>query len=92
MTTDLALSVTRQGTLVALEVVTPLLAVGLIVGLVISVFQAATQIQESTLAFVPKLFAILGATALLGHWCLHKLVAFSLLMMTELGKLGGAQP
>ncbi|MDY6595883.1 flagellar biosynthetic protein FliQ, partial [Clostridioides difficile] len=49
----------------------------LVVGLLISVFQATTQIQEQTLTFVPKLIAILLVVAIGGSWMLHTLISFT---------------
>ncbi|MFL8467349.1 flagellar biosynthetic protein FliQ, partial [Clostridioides difficile] len=53
------------------------LIVSLVVGLLISVFQATTQIQEQTLTFVPKLIAILLVVAIGGSWMLHTLISFT---------------
>jgi len=55
----------------------PLLAVSLVVGLVVSLFQAITQIQEVTLTFVPKILGIILVVALLGPWMLQQLLAFT---------------
>ncbi len=54
-----------------------MLVLGLVVGLIISVFQATTQIQEQTLAFVPKIVAVLLALLLFGPWIITKLVDFT---------------
>ena len=56
----------RQGVLHVLMIASPLLIAALIVGLVIAILQATTSIQEQTLTFVPKIFAIMGMLALLG--------------------------
>jgi flagellar biosynthetic protein FliQ len=55
----------------------PMLAVGLLVGLVVSVLQASTQINEQTLSFVPKMAAVLVAGAVFGPWMLTQLVDFA---------------
>jgi flagellar biosynthetic protein FliQ len=55
----------------------PMLAVGLLVGLVVSVLQASTQINEQTLSFVPKMAAVLVAGAVFGPWMLAQLVDFA---------------
>lgn len=55
----------------------PLLAVALVVGLLVSIFQALTQINESTLSFIPKLFALGGAILVLGPWMLRVMVSFT---------------
>ena len=54
----------------------PILLVSLIVGLVISIFQTVTSIQEQTLTFVPKVLCVFGTMILLGHWMLNTMVSF----------------
>lgn len=56
----------------------PMLVVAMLVGLIIAIFQATTQIQEQTLAFVPKLFLILVIMLVLGPWLLNMMVEFTL--------------
>jgi flagellar biosynthetic protein FliQ len=70
------MSLVYQAMLVALKMAAPLLLVVLTVGLVISIFQAATQINEMTLAFVPKLLAAGVALVLLGPWLINTMVDF----------------
>jgi flagellar biosynthetic protein FliQ len=67
----------RQAMEVALMVSLPLLAVSLFVGIVVSVFQAATSIQEMTLTFVPKLIGFGVVLLFLGSWMLTTLVGFT---------------
>lgn len=55
----------------------PILAVSLIIGLLISIFQATTQIQEQTLSFVPKLISIAAVGLITGTWMLHTIVSFT---------------
>ncbi len=55
----------------------PLLAVALVVGLLVSIFQALTQINEATLSFIPKLFALCGALLILGPWMLRIMVTYT---------------
>jgi flagellar biosynthetic protein FliQ len=71
-----ALALARHGLEVALMVALPILSVGLFVGIVVSVFQAATQIQEMTLTFVPKILGVGAVIAMLGTWMLTQLVSF----------------
>jgi flagellar biosynthetic protein FliQ len=61
-------TILRGGILETLLLAAPLLLSALAVGLIVAILQAATSIQEQTLTFVPKLFVILGALALLGGW------------------------
>lgn len=55
----------------------PLLLVSLIIGLVISIFQTVTSIQEQTLTFVPKVLGIFAAIMLLGHWIMNNMVTYT---------------
>ena len=72
---------------VFLMVAGPLLAIGLVVGLVISILQATTQIQEQTLVFVPKLFAV-GLTLLgFGAWMLQVMGSFVLGLIYSMGNV-----
>ncbi len=61
----------------ALKVGLPLLLIGLAVGLVISVFQAITQIQEQTLTFIPKILATVAVLVIGGPWMLDQLLAYT---------------
>ena len=60
----------------AVMVAGPILIIALVIGLLVSVFQAATQIQEQTLTFVPKLIAIATILLVGGSWMLNKLVVY----------------
>lgn len=62
------MEILQGGLVVALKLTAPLLIVSIVVGLIIAIFQAATQIHEQTLTFVPKLFAIALVLLLLGSW------------------------
>ena len=73
MTPDSLLDLWRHALTVLIAVSAPFLVVGLAVGLVIAIFQTATQLQESVLTFVPKLAAAIVVIALAGHWMLDKL-------------------
>jgi len=59
------------------KVAAPMLIAGLVVGLVISVFQAVTQIQEQTLSFIPKVVALIAIVAIAGPWMLDTLVTWT---------------
>jgi len=81
------MSITYQAMLVALKMAAPLLMVVLLVGLIISIFQAATQINEMTLAFVPKLLAAGAALVLLGPWLITTMVEFIQTLMGMIPQL-----
>ena len=71
--TELAL----QTMMLAAKVAAPVLLTALLVGFLISLFQAATQIQEQTLSFVPKMIAVSIALLVTGNWVLNELVTFT---------------
>ena len=77
MTTQNVLDVLQDAFLVMLRVGAPVLIIALVIGLVVSILQATTQIQEQTLSFVPKLFAILLTLVLLGTFMLNTLMSFT---------------
>ena len=66
----------------------PVLGVSLLVGLLVSVFQAMTQIQEQTLSFIPKILAIVVVMLLLGPWMLNILTTYTVNLFTDLPRLG----
>ncbi len=76
MTAETVMTMAYQAMKIALALAGPLLLVTLIVGLIISVFQAATQINEMTLSFIPKLLAMCGVLVLLGPWLIELLVDY----------------
>lgn len=77
MTPESVLDIARQALHLTMLLSGPLLLSALAVGLLIGVFQAATQIQEMTLSFIPKLIALVFALLLAGPWMLHVLVDFT---------------
>jgi flagellar biosynthetic protein FliQ len=62
---------------VTIKVAAPMLVAGLVVGLVISIFQAVTQIQEQTLSFIPKIVALVAVVAIAGPWMLDTMVTWT---------------
>lgn len=77
---ETAIDLVRQVLLIAVKISAPILAIGVIVGLVISVLQSATQIQDQTVSFVPKIVAMLVAAALLIPWIVGEFVEFAAAM------------
>jgi flagellar biosynthetic protein FliQ len=77
MNTDVVISLATQAMNVAFKVAMPLLLAGLVVGLIVSVFQAVTQIQEQTLAFIPKIVAIAAVLVILGPWMLGQVLSYT---------------
>jgi flagellar biosynthetic protein FliQ len=80
----LILDIARDAVLVAFMLAGPLLAVAMAVGLMVSLFQAVTSIQEQTLSFVPKLFAVGIAFILLLSWMLQTLMKFTVELFVSL--------
>jgi flagellar biosynthetic protein FliQ len=89
MTIGFAVQLLRGGVLQTLLIAAPLLAIGMVVGLIVSIFQATTSIQEQTLSFVPKIIAILGALVLLGPWIMASMVQFTVRLLGKIPELGG---
>ena len=76
MDTGTVINIARQTVWIIVKTAVPVLLVSMIVGLVISLFQTLTSIQEQTLTFVPKLIAILLTLMLLGAWMLNQFTGF----------------
>lgn len=74
----------RGGVLQILMLATPVLGAALIVGLVVAILQAVTSIQEQTLTFVPKIFAILAVLALLGGWMFTSMREYTLHLFMQI--------
>jgi flagellar biosynthetic protein FliQ len=77
-----AADVAREALWIAVKISLPVLVVGLAVGLVISILQAATQVQESSISFLPKMLAIVLTLTLLMPWMLSVLVEYARRLMT----------
>jgi flagellar biosynthetic protein FliQ len=77
MNQDTVVSLATQAMKLALEVGGPMMLVGLVVGLVVSIFQAVTSIQEQSLSFIPKIVALAAILVILGPWMLDQLVTYA---------------
>ncbi|WP_199617983.1 flagellar biosynthesis protein FliQ [Paenibacillus alkalitolerans] len=77
MRSDTVIRIAGEAIYTVLMASAPMLVLALVVGLVISIFQATTQIQEQTLAFVPKILVVLLSVLFFGPWILSKLVDFT---------------
>lgn len=77
MNPEIAIDICRKAIETVLLASAPMLLIGLLIGLIISVFQAATQINEQTLTFVPKIIAVFVAMLLFGPWLIKLLVTFT---------------
>jgi flagellar biosynthetic protein FliQ len=77
MSNDLAIQIGRDALVMVMLVSAPMLGLGLLVGILVSIFQAITQIQEQTLSFVPKIVAVFVAVLLFGPWMLSLMVGYT---------------
>ena len=75
MTADVVIDIAREVVWVIVKTSAPLLIVSLVVGLVISIFQTITSIQEQTLTFVPKFIAVMAVLVLAGGWMLNNMAS-----------------
>ena len=89
MNQDVVVSLTMDAISVAMKIALPMLLVGLVVGLAVSIFQAVTQIQEQTLAFIPKILAIAGVLIVGGPWMLNQLLSYTTDLWSRIPSLIG---
>ena len=85
MTPEGLVAVMERTLITALQIGGPIVLSALVVGLIVSIFQAATQINEMTLSFIPKAFGIFGALLFAGHWMVN-------LMLEYITRLYGSIP
>lgn len=78
MNIDIVIDLSRAALKTILLIIAPVVGAGLLTGLLVAVFQATTQIQEQTLAFIPKILAVMIALAVFGPWMLNTIVDFVL--------------
>lgn len=76
MTVDEVVAIANEALYLVIKTAAPVLLVSLAIGLVISIFQTVTSIQEQTLTFVPKIVGVFVAIMLLGHWMLNEMTDF----------------
>jgi flagellar biosynthetic protein FliQ len=89
MTPQTVLTLAQQALWITALVAAPLLLTALVVGLAVSIFQAATQINEMTLSFIPKLLAMFAALVLAGPWMLAMLVDYVQRLFSSIPQLIG---
>ncbi|AEA58728.1 MULTISPECIES: flagellar biosynthesis protein FliQ [Burkholderia] len=88
MTPESVMTLGHQAMMIGLLLAAPLLLVALVVGLVVSLFQAATQINESTLSFIPKLLAIVVTMVIAGPWMLSTMLDYMRDILMHVATLG----
>ncbi len=88
MNEGVALSLAGEALWISLLVGGPILGISLVVGIVVSILQAVTQVNEQTLTFVPKLIGVFVGLLIFGPWMLETLVGFSATLFTGMGSYG----
>jgi len=86
---DTVVSLASQAMSLALKVAGPMLLAALVVGLVVSIFQAVTQIQEQSLSLIPKIIGVAGVIIVLGPWMLGQLVSYTSALFTAIPSMVG---
>lgn len=84
MSTGDAVQLAREAMMITLLLSAPMLGIGLLVGLIISVLQAVTQINEMTLSFIPKVLAVILAFVIFLPWLIRVMVDFTVRLLTKL--------
>ena len=85
MTVDAVMDITKQALFLIIKVSAPLLLISLVIGLIVSIFQTITSIQEQTLTFVPKILLVFIGMMLLGGWMLENLTSFITDLWSDFG-------
>ena len=89
MNQDTVVNLATQAMTLALEVAGPILILGLIIGLLVSIFQAVTSIQEQSLSFIPKIIGVAVLIVVLGPWMLDQLVTYAQNLYTSIPSMLG---
>ncbi|MET0380157.1 MAG: flagellar biosynthesis protein FliQ [Spongiibacteraceae bacterium] len=89
MSPDVIIDLFAQALMLVILMVSVLIVPGLIIGLIISTFQAATQINEQTLSFLPRLIVTIVALMMAGPWLLSKLIDFTNQLLSNLSQFVG---
>lgn len=89
MTVDIVMDITREALFLIIKVSLPVLLVSLCVGLVVSIFQTVTSIQEQTLTFVPKIVCVFLSLVLFGNWMMTAMVEFMTNLWSNFGMYMG---
>jgi flagellar biosynthesis protein FliQ len=89
MNQDTVVNLATQAMTLALKVAGPLLLAGLVIGLIVSIFQAVTQIQEQSLSFIPKIVGVAVLIVVLGPWMLSQLIGYAQNLWLSIPQLVG---
>jgi flagellar biosynthesis protein FliQ len=90
MNQDTVINLASQSMSLALKIAGPLLLVALVAGLVVSVMQAVTQIQEQSLTLIPKIVGIAAVVVVLGPWMLGQMIAYTTALYTSIPTMVGS--
>lgn len=88
MTPEFVINIGRQAIETTLMVAAPMLIAALVIGLIISIFQAATQINEQTMTFIPKIVGVFVTLLIFAPWILQKVSAFVIMIFAQLPNIG----
>lgn len=84
MTPEFVVSLAKEGVILTLIVSAPMLLLGLVVGLVISIFQAVTSISEMTLTFIPKIIAVFMGMLFFAPWMIEKMTSYTIKLINSI--------
>ena len=84
MTPEFVISFAKEGIILTLILSAPMLLLGLVVGLMVSIFQAVTSISEMTLTFIPKIVAVFMGMLFFAPWMLEKITTFTIKIITNI--------
>ncbi len=84
MTPEFVISFAKEGIILTLVLSSPMLLLGLIVGLMVSIFQAVTSISEMTLTFIPKIVAVFMGMLFFAPWMIEKITTFTIKIITNI--------
>jgi len=84
MTDEFIIDLCRRAVQITLMMAAPMLLAGMIIGLIVSVFQATTQINEQTLTFIPKIIAVFLTLLIMTPWIIHTMTLFSAEIFTTI--------
>jgi flagellar biosynthesis protein FliQ len=89
MTSSDAIALFQQAIFLALTLAGPMLLFGLIAGLMVSIFQAVTQVHEMTLTFIPKILAVAAVVAILMPWTMRRMIDFTVGLLSSIPTITG---
>jgi flagellar biosynthesis protein FliQ len=89
MSSEFVINIAERAIMTTMLICAPILIIALVIGLLVSIFQATTQIQEQTLAFIPKIVAVMIGLVFFGPWMLSQILTFTQDIFSNLSKFVG---